>query len=61
MKYEFIRVPVTHSPKSKPTDLAEQKVHELAAKGWRLIQVLVENPGSIWHEYVLIVEQNSEA
>jgi hypothetical protein len=61
MKYEFVRVAVAHGSKSKPTDLVEQRIHELASKGWRLVQILVEIPASVPVEYVIVVERNSEA
>jgi hypothetical protein len=61
MKYQFFRVAVVHSTKDYATKLLEQKVHEIAAEGWRIVQVLVEIPASIPSEYVIIAERASEA
>ncbi len=61
MKYQFVRVAVVHDPKEKPSKLLEQKVHEMAAQGWRLVQVLVEVPAAVPNEYVIIAERSDEA
>ena len=61
MKYQFFRVPVVHNPKEKPSKLVEQKVQELAAEGWRLVQVLVEMPAMVPNEYVIIAERSADA
>ena len=60
MQYKFVRVPVVHQPGGPATALLEQKVHELAREGWRLVQVLVEIPAAVPTEYVVIVEREGE-
>jgi hypothetical protein len=57
MQYQFFRVAVIHDSNEKPTKLLEQKVHEIAADGWRLVQVLVEVPAAVPSEYVIIAER----
>lgn len=59
MKYRFERVPATHTPNAHPGDLIEPRIHSLAAEGWRLVQVLVENPASVPSDYLLILEKGS--
>lgn len=61
LKYHFARVPVVRGSTRSPTELVEQKVHEFAAEGWRLVQVLVEVPATMPEEYLLILERSSEA
>jgi hypothetical protein len=61
MKYQFFRVAVIHKPRDSPTRLLEQKIHEIAADGWRLVQVLVEVPAAVPYEYVIIAEREGDA
>ncbi|MER3482228.1 MAG: DUF4177 domain-containing protein [Meiothermus sp.] len=57
-EYKFVRVPVkfTRSNVLDPATYTEA-VTEHAAQGWRLVQILVENPAASVSEYVLIFER----
>lgn len=59
MRYRFERVPAVHAPKAHMGDRIAPRVEELAAEGWRLVQVLVENPASVPSEYLLILERQT--
>lgn len=50
--YRFERVDVRKGAKAY-----EDQVHAAADEGWRLVQMLVEQPAAIASAYVLIIER----
>jgi Domain of unknown function (DUF4177) len=58
--YTFIRCPITFGKAGKIDPASYQAViAEHVAKGWRLVQVLIENPAMIPSEYVIIFERSN--
>jgi hypothetical protein len=56
-EYKFVRVPVKYLRDGMDPQTYQTAVEEHARDGWRLVQVLVENPAAIPTEYVLILER----
>ncbi|AKG19993.1 DUF4177 domain-containing protein [Calothrix sp. 336/3] len=56
-EYKFVRVPLNYDQKSTLTSHLEISVNEHAQEGWRLVQILVENPAAVPFEYVVIFER----
>jgi hypothetical protein len=61
LEYRFVRVAAVHDPRRSATALVEEQVQSLAADGWRLVQVLVEQPAAMANDYVLIMEREKAA
>lgn len=57
MKYEykFEAVDIRKAPQAY-----QDRTRELAADGWRLVQVLVELPAAVPSEFVLILEREAD-
>lgn len=51
-EYDFVTQPTTWGMSEY-----HEVVHERSRQGWRLVQVLVEQPAAIASEYVLIFER----
>jgi hypothetical protein len=58
-EYTFVRCPVTFLKAGKINEVSYREViKEHAAQGWRLVQMLVENPAAVPSEYMVIFERN---
>jgi len=59
-----VHLPFVHEPKvygvENGAETYQSVVHELARQGWRLVQVLVEQPAAMVSEYVLIFERPTD-
>lgn len=51
-EYDFVTQPTTWGSRDY-----QDVVHERARSGWRLVQVLVEQPAAVAGEYVLVFER----
>ncbi|WP_425147688.1 DUF4177 domain-containing protein [Deinococcus sp.] len=56
-EYRFVRVPVMYKSVQIDAGGYQEAVRQHAERGWRLVQVLVENPAAIPTEHVLIFER----
>lgn len=57
-EYAFIRTPIKFGKAGKIDPSSHQSViEEHASQGWRLVQILIENPAAIPGEYVIIFER----
>ncbi len=52
--YRFLRSPVVYRAGRIESAGYEQAIHDLAAEGWELVQIFVEQPAATVSEYVLI-------
>jgi Domain of unknown function (DUF4177) len=61
-EYKFVRCTVVFGKGGKvDPENYETKIREHASQGWRLVQILVENPPVIPSDYVIIFERSSES
>jgi Domain of unknown function (DUF4177) len=58
-EYEFVRVTMKWKWTRLDTPAYEKVVQERAQQGWRLVQVVIEQPMYIPNEYTLIFERPS--
>jgi hypothetical protein len=56
-EYAFIRCPIKYKAGKIDATIYQSVIEEHAAQGWRLVQILVENPAAPV-DYVVIFEQN---
>jgi hypothetical protein len=60
-EYKFVRCNVVFGKGGKVDPVNyETKIREYASQGWRLVQILVENPPVIPSEYIIIFERDNE-
>ena len=57
VEYLFVRVPVQYERGALSSAAYEREVHAHAERGWRLVQIFVENPAAAVTEHVLIFER----
>lgn len=59
-EYAFVTVPVNYGSKASPSQSGSYQavIVDHARQGWRLVQVLVENPAAVPTEYTLIFERS---
>ena len=55
--YVFVRVPVTYRGGQIEAASYQAAIRQQAEEGWRLVQVMVENPAAVPTEYILIFER----
>lgn len=60
-QYEFVRHDVVWKGASVDPRSYQAVVHQRAKEGWRLVQILVENPAASVSHYVLIFERLAAA
>lgn len=59
LEYEFVRHDVAWRRGVVDAEAYQSVVHERAANGWRLVQILVENPAASVGQYVMIFERSA--
>ncbi|GGQ94241.1 DUF4177 domain-containing protein [Deinococcus ruber] len=55
--YQFVRVPITYRSGQIESASYQEVTAQHAREGWRLVQILIENPAAVAAEYVLIFER----
>ncbi len=59
-EYQFVRHEVRRNRSQIDDQCYQQVIAEQASLGWRLVQILVEEPAAVVSTYVLIFERPAE-